>query len=233
MVNIRRHHPVLLNRLQQCFEAGDADALLTQLNQLSAADFRTAGYLLANSLLPAYPHLFWDFFLHIVPLRPKAFLVTFLKAATELYRKDPERLDFDALRIYATKYANPIDTRKCLENLLPVLASVAELEQLLQLFTPLTPAVQTAQLLKAGTPPCYFLLFRHLQHTDESKDSLRTYCIYLMKRGNSIAFNMAVILQTFFDLPPLPGSFSLNLEPYELSRLNESFESFNKVLMGK
>ena len=85
MVNIRRHHPVLLNRLKQLFEAGDADALNKTLNELSAADFRTAGFLLADNLLSTYPEHFWDFFLTIVPSKPKAYLGTFLKAALQLY----------------------------------------------------------------------------------------------------------------------------------------------------
>ena len=232
MINVRHHHPVLLNRLKQHFEAGDANALNTTLNNLSAADFRTAGLLLADNLLPAYPQLFWNFFLSIVPTKPKAFLGTFLKAALTLYRQDRSAMNFTALEVFSKEFATAIDAKKCLEYLIPGFSSVDEVQRILDIFPPETYAQKAMILLKAATPISYYLLFQTLQSADEDKDSLRNYCLYLMKRGDSLSFNMAVILRSYFDLPSLPGTFSLKLEPYQLSRLNDSFENFNKLLVG-
>ena len=232
MINVRRHHPVLLNRLKQHFEAGDARALNMTLKELSAADFRTAGFLLADNLLSAYPEHFWDFFLTIVPTKPKAYLGTFLKAALKLYEKDEQTLNFTLLRYFAEEYASPIDARKCLEFLIPGMHSVEHIKQLLDIFPPPSASAQAIILLKAATPTSYFLLLQTLFSIDENKDDFRNYCIYLMKQGDSTAFNMAVIIRTCFDLDSLPGTFSLKLEPYELSRLCESYEAFEKVLLG-
>ena len=232
MVNVRRHHPVLLNRLKQHFEAGDARALNTTLNELSAADFRTAGFLLADNLLSAYPKHFWNFFLTIVPCKPKAYLGTFLKAALQLYEKDEQTLNFILLRHFADEYATPIDARKCLEFLIPGMHSITHVKTLLEIFPPASPSSQAIILLKAATPISYFLLLQTLFSMDENKEEFRNYCIYLMKQGDSISFNMAVIIRTCFDLDSLPGTFSLKLEPYELSRLCKSYEAFEKVLLG-
>ena len=233
MINVRKHNPVLLNRLKQIFEAGDADALKTTLHNLSAADFRTAGYLLADNLLPDYPQHFWKFFLNIVPVRPKAYLGTFLKAMRSLYEQDPALLNFTALEVFAKEYATPIDARKCLENLIPSMKSIEEVKQLLQIFEPETTKACAIILLKAATPVSYYLLFQTLVAADKDKTTIREFCIYLMKQGDSLSFNMAVILRSYFDLSSLPGTFSLKLEPYQLGRLNDSYESFYKLLMGK
>lgn len=232
MINVRRHHPVLLNRLKQHFEAGDANALNITLNELSAADFRTAGYLLADNLLSSYPQHYWNFFLTIVPTKPKAYLGTFLKASLQLYEQDEKWLNFTLLRHFANEYATPIDARKCLEFLLPGMHSIDHVETLLSIFPPASPSSEAVLLVKAGTPICYFILLRRLLSSDEKKEDLRSYCIYLMKKGDSISFNMAVVLRSCFDLGSLPGTFSLKLEPYELSRLCESYEAFEKVLLG-
>ena len=232
MINVHKHHPVLQNRLKQLFEAGDGTALLETLNNLSAADFRTAGYLLADNLLSEYPQHFWQFFLTIVPTKPKAYLGTFLKACIILYRKDNSLLNFTALQVFANEYATPIDEKKCLEQLIPALQTEEEVERLLDIFQPATAKARAIVLLKAGTPISYYLLFKTLQTADENNETLRDYCLYLMKKGDSISFNMAVILRSFFDLPSLPGTFSLKLEPYQLSRLNESYENFYKLLVG-
>ena len=46
-----------------------------------------------------------------------------------------------------------------------------------------------------------------------------------------LAFNMASILAAYFGLGQLPGTFSLTLSPYELSRLDASYEPFRKLLL--
>ena len=177
MINVRKHNPVLLNRLKQLFEAGDVAALNKTLNTLSAADFRTAGYLLADNLLSEYPDLFWKCFLTIVPTRPKAYLGTFLKALVLIYQKDREQLNFVALECFAKEYASPIDSRKCLEYLLPILETLEEINRLLLIFEPETPKSRAILLLKAGTPLSYYLFFKTLVSADEEKATVREYCI--------------------------------------------------------
>ena len=65
---------------------------------------------------------------------------------------------------------------------------------------------------------------------DFTPDVLRSYTISLMKLEKKIAFNMASILKQYYDLQNVPGHLSLHLEPYELSRLDQSYDSFVKII---
>ena len=44
------------------------------------------------------------------------------------------------------------------------------------------------------------------------------------------SFNLACIVHHYFGLNDLPGTFSLRLENYELSRLDGNYEQFCKIL---
>lgn len=231
MVSIRQHHPVLLERLKRFFETGDAEALCSVLQNLSSSDFRCSGVLLSDVLLPAYPQLFWNFFLEIVPVHTKAYLGTFLKAAVKLYREDRGNLCIPSLRRFSQEYANRIDAKKCLEYLLPELKTPEEVSDLLDVFSQVAYSDVVPLLLKADTVPSYYCCFRILQHLDEDDRMLRNYCIYLMKRGGTLSFNMVVILQSYFGLSELPGTFSQRLESYQLSRM-ESYGNFLRFIKG-
>ena len=49
---LKRHNPVLERRLQAYLVAGDIQGLRSFLDKLSNQDFRTAGFLLGEKLLP-------------------------------------------------------------------------------------------------------------------------------------------------------------------------------------
>ncbi|MBR1732553.1 MAG: hypothetical protein IJ729_02275 [Alloprevotella sp.] len=228
---LKRHNPQLERRLQYFTAAGDAEGLLACLRSLSNTDFRTAGYLLAETLLPALAGAdFWKFFLNLVPADPKAYLGTFLKAAVSLYRCGDLSLDAPQLETFAAK-ASTIDGRKILETLLPVVAAPHEVNRLLALYCEDRPQARIAFLLRTATAPCYYELFRNFRQLDHLPELLRRYCLQLMSRGDKLSFNLASITQAYFGLPGLPGTFSLRLEHYQLSRLDENFESFRKILL--
>lgn len=231
MTDVKRHNPVLRARMAACFGQDSPQELLALLSGLSNTDFRTSGYLLADDLLPSVPDssVFWHFFCGVVPASPRAYLGTFLKGAVRLYGKgclelSDARLDDFALR------ATPIDCRKVLEALLPVVRTDGEAVRLLRLFSEDKPEAHAAFLLKAGTPVCYYRLFHVLKMFDTEPEALRRYCILLMRRGDRLSFRLAGIVCRYFDIHDLPGTFSLRLPPYQQSRLDESFESFCKIL---
>jgi hypothetical protein len=53
-----------------------------------------------------------------------------------------------------------------------------------------------------------------------------------MKQGDGLSFNVASVFKIYFGLDSIRGTFSLQLAPYELSRLEQSYEAFAKVVEG-
>ena len=224
------HNPVLEQRLRTFIVRRDAKGMLECLRGLSNADFRTSGYLLREHLLTELKgEEFWDFFLTIVPADSRAYLGTFLKAAVILYEYDNITLDTSRLEDFAAK-ATEVDKRKFLQTFLPHIQRVGDAERILRLFTDGEPHSAIPYLVAVPTNVAGYLLFQTLRRIDHRPETLRNVCIALMKRGDTKAFALASILKAYFGLPELPGTFSLRLEPFQLSRLETSYDAFCKIL---
>ena len=52
----------------------------------------------------------------------------------------------------------------------------------------------------------------------------------LMKKGDSRSFNLACILKQYFGLADISGQFSLRIQDYELSRLDQGYDYFVKMM---
>lgn len=230
MINIRRYNPVLKERLHTALKT-DAPAVLVRLLQsLTVADNRTASYILSEQLLPTLSaEQYWHLFLGVVPVHSKAYLGTFLKAAVIMARDNRLELDHAVLQSF-NEVSTAIDARKFLEALLPYLKQADDVRFLVRLFLRDQLPVAAPYLIGSGTAATYFVLFKLLKSSDCSSELLRVYTIQLMKSGKPHAFNMASILTRYFDLKNIPGHFSLEIEPYELSCLDQNFASFSKML---
>lgn len=229
MSNLRRHNPALQERLGSLLAAGDFAGLLSCLDGLNATDRRTAGYLLGEVLLPTLDAAaYWDVFAVVVPHDPKAYLGTFLKAGCRLYEGGRLTFGHRAFHRFAATDATVVDRRKTLEAFLPLLRTPEEAIALLDMFS-VEPATRVPYLFRAGSRPCYFLLFQQLKALDDVLFT-RKYCLLLMQRGDRLSFNLASLLKHYFALENIPGTFSLRLEPYEQGRLDTSYEAFDKVL---
>jgi hypothetical protein len=223
---LRRHNPILRQRLMQPLQAGDVKALQEVLASLKSMDQKTAGYILAEEILPSIEEkLFWECFLMIVPSNPKAYLGTFLKGALALYKQEKLSLTSDALKEYLQTGISAIDCRKVLEAFLPVARRHEEITHLLKLFTS-DIQQRLSLLLRITSLPAAYALFQEMKTQEEDLDLLRNTCLALMKRGDSRAFCLASICVSYFGLESIPGTFSLTLQPYELSRLDQSYETF-------
>ncbi len=230
MINTRRHNPILLKRLETLAEQNDWSGMRDLLDRLSVAEFRTAGLLLAEDVLPRLtPENFWECFGEIATKNTKAHLMTFLKAAKSNGACESTR--HPALRAFLENEATAIDKKKTLEALLPHLTRTTDAMELLSRCSASSPRERCEILLKSITPISFWLLFREAQHMEDDHASLRNICLQLMKRGDKLSFNLACIIQQYFGLSNLPGTFSLRLQAYELSRLNESFENFKSILL--
>ena len=198
--------------LRHVLQSGDYAALPATVAGLSHADRRQCGVLLGEELLPALGEEYWRIFAAVVPTDPKAYLGTFLKALDLLLRRDRNCWRDPLLANFLRNQASDIDRRKCAETIMPRLEGIADIEELV------------------ATPQAYFLLCKHLRTIDDDAATLRKYCIALLKRGDSLSFNMAYIIQDYFGLERLPATFSLHLQPYQYSRLEQSYDEFCQLL---
>ena len=228
MITVHRHNPLLRSKLMALLQSADAHAMAQFLSELSVSDFRTAGYLLSEEVLPAASEqTYWSLFVQIVPLHSKAYLGTFLKAAVSMYRKQLLSLSAEALQRFAVQ-CTPIDCKKLLETLLPVMRSSEEVAVLINVFCPEETDASLIYLIKAHTPQTYYQLFQRMKKVDAQK--VRSCVISLMKHSDALSFNMASLMKRYFDLPNVPGTFSLQVNDYELSRLDQGYEYFAKML---
>lgn len=230
MSNFHRYNPLLKRKLQEASVTDNPVSLIALLRSLSVAEFRTAGFLLSDSVLAAFESdKFWIYFLAIVPMDVKAYLGTFLKAAVQGYKEGRIKLEGNALQTFASQ-ASLIDARKTLEAFLPVVQKMDEVQLLLSSFKQLHLDLAAPYLIKAATPVGYCLLFRLLRTAEAEPATLRHYALLLIRRGDRLSFNLASIMRQYFDLKDIPGTFALRLESYELSRLEQSPETFIQIL---
>lgn len=203
---------------------GMRDYLLT----LSVSEFRAAGVVLADDVLPQVgDNSFWRYLMVVAGSNTKAYLGTFLKAAVKLYRTNKVTVSDDCLKSFAD-ICTAIDRRKCMEALLPQAKVVDDAQALVRLFCDNRLDLAAPFLIKARTAVSYYVLFNMLKAAEA--DEIRRYAIILMRQGDSLSFRLVSILEKYFDLHNLPGSFSLRLESYELSRLDGGYDAFVKIL---
>lgn len=228
MSTVHRHNPLLRSKLMTLLRQADAEAMANFLSALSVSDFRTAGFLLSEEVLPtSEEQTFWTFFVAIVPLHPKAYLGTFLKACVSMYRRHRLSLSTEALQAFAAS-CTPIDRKKILETLLPVMHTSDEVGLLIQLFCREETNVPLIYLIKAHTVQAYYQLFLRLKKEETS--TVRSCILSLMKMNDALSFNMASLMKRYFDIPNVPGSFSLQVNDYELSRMDQGYDAFVKML---
>lgn len=229
---------VLKDQLAVFIRAGKAEALRDYLLALRNADFRLAGAVLTEKTLWEVARTeqadtdFWTFAAVLVTANSRAFLGTMLKAAVTLGLTTPSAA-------FAQACTTDIDCRKVLEALLPLATSPEDINALMLQFRteenrgnkPGNPVTLTETLLfKIGTPPAYFVLFNLLKQHEDDAAYLRRFGVELIRKGDKRSFNLACIIKEYFALAELPGTFSLSLKPYELSRLDTSYTTFLTIL---
>jgi hypothetical protein len=210
----------------------DMRGLVACLTSLSNADFRTAGFLLGERILPRCSvDGFWSVALHLTEYNSKAFLVTLLKSLSQ--RGEGVDLHHPALMrfvCFLNGGGKEIDKQKFVLWVLPLLRHPGEVERLFEMLEILSPSLMAEFLIHEGTPLCYYVLFQLLRRQEGDAALAEECCRKLMRRGDGLSFNVASVFKVYFDLDAIRGTFSLNLAPYELSRLEGSYDAFVKIV---
>lgn len=231
----KRYDPVIFSKLQGCAHAQDWQGMTAYLDTLSHSAFRTASYVLAERVLPSMEaEIYWACFRHVALTDTKAFLMTFIKAALQKYAASG--LDFSNHHFLdfahgTASHQVSLDRQKTLMAVLPVLHSHDEVQQMLTAFCRDDAEKKAGYLVRVDeSGPCYYELFLALRQLDHSADKQVRLLLHVARRSTPLAFNFVSIMRAYFGIERLNGQFSLRLQPYELSRLENGYDGFMKVM---
>ncbi|MBQ0089630.1 MAG: hypothetical protein KBT27_09915 [Prevotellaceae bacterium] len=232
---------VINSQLQTYIKLHDWQSLLNYLQKLSGTQFRSASAILPMCLSQLDNDSYWDCFLTIVPTNTKAYLMTFLKATLDNYNKgiftycNPY---MKRIALWMQENGSTIDIGKTLNYIFPLIKTPTELNLMSEYFK-LGKSFVTL-LVKTRTMPAYYCLFRYFQQKDLQAEQIRHYCMIILKQNsenrindaenNRKAYNFVSMVKHYFDIKDLNNTFSLQLQPYELSLLDKSYDNFCKVL---
>ena len=203
----------------------DFDELLKQLDSFSNSQFRTAVYMLGERYALELPNDgFWRLFAVLLQRDSKAFLIVMLKALVQRMEKGEASIQDEGFKNLC-HIMNEVDRQKTLQFLLPYLKDEEQVRYLFQCFA-MEANKWIPYLIKVNTLPCAFVLFSSLRYIEHERDYLVRIAYYLMKRGDGLSFNLASLMKAYFGLEELKGTFSLQLKPFELARLETSYKAF-------
>lgn len=222
----RHYSKTIEQHLLQPLKDADSDGLVRLLSSFSRSEQRTAGYMLGERLLLDCPaELYWQMTEALVRYDSKAYLITLMKTfLLRLSRGTASLSDVPFGRLAAG--FNEVERQKVALLLLPEFEQPKQVEQLFQLLGLAKGREQLVYLVRVDTLPCLFLLLRSLRYVEHDRAEVLKVARQLMKRGSGSSFNLASIVKVAFGLDELSGTFSLRLQPYQIARLEQSYEAF-------
>lgn len=222
----RHYSKTIEQHLLQPLKDADSEGLVRLLSSFSRSEQRTAGYMLGERLLLDCPaELYWQMTEALVCYDSKAYLITLMKTfLLRLGRGTASLSDVPFGRLAAG--FNEVERQKVALLLLPELEQPKQVEQLFQLLGLAKGREQLVYLIRVDTLPCLFLLLRSLRYVEHDRAEVLKVSRQLMKRGSGSSFNLASIVKVAFGLDELSGTFSLRLQPYQIARLEQSYEAF-------
>lgn len=222
----RHYSKTIEQHLLQPLKDADSEGLVRLLSSFSRSEQRTAGYMLGERLLLDCPaELYWQMTEALVCYDSKAYLITLMKTfLLRLSRGTASLSDVPFGRLAAG--FNEVERQKVALLLLPELEQPKQVELLFQLLGLAKGREQLVYLIRVDTLPCLFLLLRSLRYVEHDRAEVLKVARQLMKRGSGSSFNLASIVKVAFGLDELSGTFSLRLQPYQIARLEQSYEAF-------
>ena len=232
MGNDKHYNPAIGISLQAIVGNRDWLGLLSYLDTLSNAQFRTAGYMLGEQFAPLLSEEdFWKMSSELVLYNSRAFLVTMTKAARMRLSDGTLHLHTDGVAAFGKQLrGNETDVKKTLQQLLPVIKAPNDIEWLMNQLGVENGRERAKHLLRVETPAAAFVLCRSLRYVEHDRPFLIRVATFLVKRGDGLGFNIASFLRTLYALEEVKGTFSLRLQPYQLARLETSYPAFCEVV---
>lgn len=230
--NYKRYNPAVSARMKVFSETKQWELLPEYLDSLSHAHFYTASFVLGDSLLPKMDaEEFWMVTTLLYKYSARAFLRLCMKVAARR-QADLERPEAEAM--WKMIAESPVESEKTLLTLLAEIKdNVSLVEHLLNVMLGDNPRDRIALLLRVNTPAAAYLLLLAMRRVEEDRTLLLRTTYFLIKRGDALSFNMASLFKVFFGLDEVRGTFSLKLEPFELSRLESSYEAFKARVVNE
>ena len=170
---------------------------------------------------------FWTSFIKVVPTFSKGYLGMYLIEAKRLYKLG--LLNLDAPELYAFAQLDTtttIDLRKTLEALLPLAQTPEEAERLVNLLAEEKTEARINALMKAATLPCCYLIFQQLRLVEGDRNMSRNVCIALNRKDDMRSHQLAALIAAYFGIQNVPLKVVLNLKPYQLHRIENSYDNF-------
>ena len=205
---------------------------MSYLDGLSNALFRTAGYVLGERLMPllAEPDA-WEMAGILVEHDTKAFLVTLMKAAREGLEQGRLHLRSGSARsFFQLVKHNAVDVQKTLQQLLPAISRPDDIVWLMKKLGVEDGEPRVGILLRTRTMAAGFVLLNTIRYVEHDRKYLIRVANYLIKQGDGIAFNLASFLCTYYGLEEVRGTFSLQLQPWQLARIENNYEAFCETM---
>ena len=226
MLNDRHYSKVLEQKLLPVVQSGDTEGLVLLLVSFSRSEQRTAGYMLGERLLLDCPKdLYWKMTEALVRHESKAWLITLMKTFLMRLKNGSASLSDKSFAELAAGF-NDIERQKVALLILPELDSPKRIEKLFSVLGIAKGREQMVYLVRIDTLPCLFLLLRSLRYIEHDHEEVLKVTRQLMKRGTGASFNLANIIKIAFGLEELRGTFSLRLQPYQIARLEQSYDAF-------
>ena len=222
----RHYSKTIEQKLQPPLLKGDAEGLVQLLESFSRSEQRTAGYMLGERLLlDCQPELYWKMTEALVRYESNAYLITLMKTFLVRLKQGSASLSDEAFSRLAAGF-NEIERQKVALLILPELDQPKQVELFFQVLGVNKGREQMVYLVRVDTLPCLFLLLRSLRYIEHDRVEVLKVAHQLMKRGTGGSFNLASIIKVAFGLDELQGTFSLRLQPYQIARLEQSYEAF-------
>ena len=222
----RHYSKILEGHILPFVQKGDADGLVERLKTFSQSAQKTAGLMLGERFLLDCPiEVYWRMTEALVHYYSKAYLITLMKTFVLRMNSGTASLSDDTFARLCAGF-NELERQKVTLFLLPKLDKVQQVEQLFSLMHIAKGHDQMVYLVRVDTLPCLFLLLRSLRYIEHNREEVLKVARQLIKRGSGASFNLASIIKVAFGLDELSGTFSLRLQPYQIARLEQSYEAF-------
>jgi hypothetical protein len=222
----RHYSRTIEQKLLPPLQAEDAEELVRLLDSFSRSEQRTAGYMLGERLLlECRTDVYWKMTEVLVRYDSRAYLITLMKTFLVRLKQGTASLSDEPFARLAASFNN-VERQKVALLILPELDQPKLVEMLFRLMGIGMGREQMVYLVRVNTLPCLFLLLRSLRYIEHDRGEVLQVAYQLMKRGTGSSFNLASIIKVAFGLDELTGTFSLRLQPYQIARLEQSYEAF-------